>query len=115
MSDFTMPNFYREMFPGGPAGPLRWQDEQSGVLPAAVLAYFEHRQTPAQLKLVVEYLRYYLHAPCWDDNPYLDEEGRAELAGLRARITEIQQSPEVNEHKIETWIWDCLEMGIDPL
>ncbi len=96
-------------------GPLRWQDEQSGVLPGAVMAYFNHRQVPSQTKIVVEYLRYYIHAPCWDNNPYHDAVSRAELAVMRSRIVTIQAGSLADEREIEQWIADCLEIGIDPL
>lgn len=111
---FQMPPVYRE-----PLGlPLRWQDEQSGMLPKAVLAYFHHTQTPMlrpQMKIVVEYLRYYVHAPCWDSNPHHTQETCADLARLRSRILAIQQGPLATEDEIEAWLADCLEMGLDPL
>ncbi len=78
-------------------GPLRWQDEQSGVLPNAVKAYYNHKQVPVlreHMKIVCEYLRYYIHAPCWDSNPHHDEDTRKELSDMRERILAIQNLPD---------------------
>lgn len=114
MSDFRIPNFY--LLPLG--GPLNWGDEQSGVLVKAVMAYLNHKETPMfrpHMKILVEYLRYYIHAPCWDENPHHDSETRAQLADMRKRILAIQNGPLGDEREIERWIMDCLEMGIDPL
>jgi len=98
-----MPNWYRP-----PLGlPLRWQDEQSGELPAAIMAYFHHKEQPMlrlQIKLVLDYLRYYIHAPCWMYDP------PEELAELRSRVETLS-----TEEEIDAWIQDCLEIGIDPL
>ena len=111
-----IPNFYRPMFPGGPCGPLRWQDEVSGVLPKAVIDYFTYKtkQGPpllrAQFKLVIEYAAYYVNAPCWDDNPHHDDETQAELAALRERVKHF--TPET-EQAFDDWIHDCLEVGLD--
>ena len=69
MQSSVIPTFYRQ-----PLGlPLRWLDEQSGILPAAVTSYFEHALdekkpfTETQLNLVIQYCRYYINAPCWID------------------------------------------------
>lgn len=109
-----MPNFY--VPPLG--GPLYWGNEQSGVLPSAVMAYFAYKTNhgPAllrgQWKLIIEYATYYINAPCWDDNPHHDEETRAQLAALRERAKRL--TPET-EQEFDAWIKDCLEIGIDPL
>lgn len=106
-----IPNFYRPMFEGGPRGPLRWQDDVSGILPAAMLAFFEDKgMNPDQFYLVREYGQYYINAPCWDWNPHLDEEGKAELAALRERIKAVR-----SKHELMAWVDACLDMGIDPL
>ncbi len=51
--------------------PLRWQDEQSGRLAAAVQAFHDerlHRQPmePSQFELLHDYLVYYIEAPAWE-------------------------------------------------
>ncbi len=97
------------MFPGGPRGPLRWQDEMSGILPTAMLAFFEDKATPEQLSLAREYGEYYINAPCWDWNPRLTEEGKEELAQVRSRIKVVKTKQELMD-----WVDLCMDMGIDP-
>ncbi len=104
-----IPNFYRPMFPGGPRGPLRWQDDVTGVLPKAVLAFFDQTVNPEQFSLVREYGEYYINAPCWDWNPHLTEEGKEELAQVRNRIKTVATSQELLD-----WVYMCLDLGIDP-
>jgi len=102
-----MPNYYRAPL----MLPLRWQDEQSGVLPTAVLAFLDHgikqRSTPPteeQLKLICGYLKYYIDAPCWQQG---DTE---ELDKLRKKAKTLKTGQDIND-----FIWDCMEIGIDPL
>lgn len=107
-------NEFRDVFKGvyrPPLGlPLRWQDEQSGLLPAAVMAYYYHgahpadhkAPTPGQMSLVIEYVRYYMAAPCW--------EGGDGLERLRAQAAELKTAPDLDH-----WIGECMEYGIDPL
>lgn len=105
-----IPDVYYPMM-GNPEilGPLRWQDDQSGVLPAAMLAFFEDGTTLEQLELVREYGEYYIHAPMWDWNPHLTEEGKAELARARRLIKTAHTRQDLME-----WVDACLDMGIDP-
>jgi hypothetical protein len=100
-----IPNFY----PGG--GPLAWQNDTSGVMIATMLTFFERKEplTPAQFELIREWGEYYLNAPCWDANPHIDDEGRAELAALRKQIKEARSLQD-----IDAWIEACLDIGIDP-
>jgi hypothetical protein len=109
-----MPNFYRTVGPISGA-PLNWQDEVSGVLPAAVKAYLDNRidgkpLAEHQFEIVRAFMEYFIKAPCWDDNPHLDDEMRAELAGLR-RDAETLRTPE----EVGAWIHRCLDLGLDPL
>lgn len=103
-----IPNVYRPMFPGGPKGPLRWQDDVSGVLPDAVSAFFKvpgyKPVTPEQLELVREYTEYYINAPCWltDDDPEL-------WAKLRTSIKEAK-----TKEAMIAWLEQALEVTIDP-
>ena len=108
MSEFrdVFKRFYRP-----PLGlPLRWQDEQSGLLPTAVWAYYNHVARPAthpeptrdQMSLVLEYVRYYIEAPCW--------QGADGLADLRTAAAVMKSAED-----LDRWIWMCLEIGIDPL
>ena len=106
-----MPDFYVSG-PGG-AGPLNWHDEQSGVLRAAMMKFFDvarRREFGAdEFELVRAYGEYYIKAPCWDANPHNDDESRAKLAALR---TEIAAVKDVDE--LDNWIAHCLEVGLDP-
>jgi hypothetical protein len=83
----TIPDFYR--LPHGL--PLYWRDEASGVLAAAVGAYFKHivEKTPEpnaeQLDLLWQYVRHHIHAPCWEMTCRGAYE--KELADLKARAT----------------------------
>lgn len=88
--------------------PLYWRNEQSGELSAAILAYLNHRieptsqpPTPAQLSLVIDYLRYVIYAPCW--------RGQG-IAVLRERVHTLQTSEDIHG-----WIGAALPEGIDPL
>ena len=102
-----MPPVYRE--PRG--GPLRWQDDVTGVLPKAVFAFLgdpssgKRLITPAQLELVRDYCEYYLNAPCWRI-----EGVEAQFSALRERIKSITTVEE-----LDTWLHDCLGVEIDPL
>lgn len=73
-------------------GPLYWRNEESGVLPAAVSAYLHHTATISQLKLLSEYLEYYIHAPCWD----LPGGFAEELADLRQTSKTMQTKEEIH-------------------
>lgn len=110
----VMPKFYRDPF----GLPLRWQDEQSGLLPGAVMAYFDHSInrskafTETQLNLVIQYCQYYINAPCWIDNAVRSgsEDVVAEMRRAMAKSMQLRTAED-----IDGWIRDCLEMGIDPL
>ena len=99
---FVMPTFY--MLPLGT--PLYWDDEQSGVLQAAVLAFYDAAINKTQLatehlQMVRHHLSYVIHAPCWSGS---------ELTNLRAEVHRLSSVEEINR-----WIVRCLDLGIDPL
>jgi len=100
-SQMQMPTAY----PDG--GPLRWQDEQSGDLPAAVSAYFnclidyEKVPTESQITLLTWYCRYYINAPCWSPGPYLRK--------LRHQAAEIKSLRDIVKFCEEAAEW-----GLDP-
>lgn len=97
-----IPNYYIPPF----GLPLRWQDEQSGRLVAAVTAYFERKltneQTNEQIALVADYCRYYASAPCWED-PQGAIAALAERAPLLKSMTDI-----------DDWLEAALHEAIDP-
>jgi hypothetical protein len=107
-----MPNVY--LPPAG--GPLRWQDDVTGVFPRAIKAFMAEGlghtpATPEQVELVRDYCQYYINAPCWEvgseeDTPKLFKAFKE----LRERIKSLRTSRE-----IALWISDCLNIGIDPL
>lgn len=90
--------------------PFYWKDEQSGVLPAAIIAFSLHRTggpppTDEQMEIVCAWMRYYIHAPCWQDP---DQDGTLER--LRTDAFNLRTSDDV-----AGWISRCLEIGLDPL
>ncbi len=107
MTTSRMPAIYRP--PTG--GPLRWQDDVTGVLPAAVLAFLDFSLgvnvafTAEQLDLVRDYCQYYINAPCWNTTDM-----EAAFVELRERIIGVQAVEELDK-----WLHDCLDIGIDPL
>jgi hypothetical protein len=108
MSMTRMPRIY---VPGpGGAGPLRWQDDQSGVLPTAVRAFvgFQVGQTPIptsdQIEIIRDYIEYYVNAPCW-------RQGEAgEVDQLREAVSGLRTIEDIN-----IFIHECLKCGLDPL
>lgn len=99
--------------------PVYWKDDQSGVVSGAIWAYICHCADPSkepapnqeQLRLTVEYLKYYANAPCWE----ISEQFAGELARLRRRIEEIAAAEAVDPGAVRRWISDCLDIGVDPL
>ncbi len=101
-----IPNFYRPPI----GGPLRWQDDVSGELPAAMKAFVDHHVvktpiTPEQIELVREYFEYYINAPCWT------------VEGMETQFTRLRESIKTlkSVQEIDAWIHQCLEVGIDPM
>jgi hypothetical protein len=78
---------------------------------AAILVYVRHMADPrfepaptaAELRLVVEYCAYFINAPCW-------KYPARELRMLRASIEHVKSA-----HELATWLWGCVQIGIDPL
>lgn len=108
-----IPDIYRTF--GDVTGiPLNWQDEVTGVLPAAIKAYLNHRidGTPfdeIHAETVRAFLDHYINAPCWN---HMNEEPELalELADLRRDVRTLN-----NSEAIAKWIRRCLNLGIDPL
>jgi len=108
-----IPPIYRPPF----GLPLRWQDDESGVLPSAVRAYIDDRlggckATPEQIELVRDYLQHFICAPCWNESARNDEELAATLIKLRIDVVKKHVS---TADEIYAWIHRCLDIGIDPL
>lgn len=88
--------------------PLYWQNEQTGKLREAVTAYLNNRidgetVTENQIALLVEYIAYWVKAPCWDAPS-------DELQELRLSVEQLDTAEKVDE-----WIQKALDLGIDPL
>jgi hypothetical protein len=83
--------------------PLYWGNEQTGVLQAAILAYFEHKTTSEQLQIVLDYCRYVINAPCWKGPDGVVEAVQKQASEMRT------------QEDIDVWIEACMELGIDPL
>lgn len=110
-----MPDYYDPYF----GGPFYWRQEPTGKLEAAILAYIAHAggdvfdnakrdrtaPTQEQLSLVIDYLKYWINAPCWQQ-----PEREYWLDRLRARSYSLNTVAEVSN-----WLNDCLKVGLDPL
>ena len=95
------------VYPNLGGGPLYWQHEESGRLESAVRAYLERQEvTP----LFLDYLNYWVDAPAFKANPFLDDEGRLELQNLIERSATLRTAEEVS-----VWLSDVQDMAIDPL
>jgi hypothetical protein len=79
----------------------------------AVEAYLEGgggKIDMAQIALLRAYLRQWINAPGWDANPHADDDDRAELAELRARVDQL-----MSRTAIDRWIEKAGAEGLDPL
>jgi hypothetical protein len=101
VSQFRMPTTYPIRGPDGqPGGPYYWMWEATGVLRGAVTAYLDHGESPEQLRLVIDYCRYWVKAPAWQGlSP--------ELVARGDHIT--------TREGLQAWIWEMVAAGIDPL
>lgn len=90
--------------------PLYWLNEQSGVLPAAVRAFFDHLLAPEkpfsgqQVADLREYLNYAISAPCWHDN------GEGTLAELRASVATLDSAQAIAAWLDEAQDRLCLDL-----
>ncbi len=102
-----MPDYYDPSF----GTPFYWRQEPTGKLEAAILAYLAHATgdrtapTSQQLLLIVDYLKYWIGAPCWQQ-----PEREYWLDRLRARSYSLNTIAEISN-----WLDDCLRVGLDPL
>lgn len=93
--------------------PLKWGDEVGGILPAAMRAFLNHEPTDGQLDLVISYVQYHIHAPCWlEETPFdtMNKEHAAEIRTLRKRSLKLKTMDETFEYCI-----DAMKIGLDPL
>lgn len=93
--------------------PLNWQDDVTGTMRAAVMAYLDQKPTDEQLKLVIAYIQHHIHAPCFlERSPWgeVDEETARAIKALRAKSMEMKTLKDVNHY-----INRALGVGLDPL
>ncbi len=93
--------------------PLTWRDDITGQLQAAFMAYLNHTPAPEQLQLVIAYLQYHIHAPCWLETwplDGLDDEIRAEIMALRELSLMLKTIDDVHQY-----LRRAMEIGLDPL
>lgn len=93
--------------------PLYWVNEKSGVLKAAIGAFYAHILDGEPIKkrhvsLVRAYLIYVINAPCWMAGA--GEDFASQVQSLKDGI-QSADTPKL----IDEWIEKCLEIGIDPL
>lgn len=94
--------------------PFYWKDFHqrhmgSGLIVEVISAYItNHREEPGleNFGILKEYLAYYINAACWSDvDP---KSGKLDL--LREKIKEASTVKDIRE-----WIYNCLDIGLDPL
>ena len=93
--------------------PLNWQDDVTGQMREAVMAYLNQDPTPKQLKIVIAYIQYHIHAPCWlESSPFgeVDEEMAQEIRALREQALKLTTLKEINQY-----IDRALNIALDPL
>ena len=92
--------------------PLVWRDDMSGKLREIVLAYLERRASQNQIEILIKYMIYYFHAPCWiETTPAdFDPEYTEEIRKLRSKSLETKTIKDLDE-----LIEIALDLGIDPL
>jgi len=96
----------------GKAGlPLHYDGHYGGATQDAILTYRSYMAEPVmqpapsadELRLVVEYCAYFIHAPCW-------HWPRVDLDLLRASIEHVK-----TVHELGDWLRRCRRIGIEPL
>jgi len=93
------------------SAPDYWMDETGGKLRPAVARYLNGADLSADdIALIAAYLRQWIDSPVWDDNPHLQDSGRAELAWLRKGVRQLN-----TRRGIEVWITLAVDFGVDPL
>jgi hypothetical protein len=95
-----------------PAPPGYWMNETGGQLGQAIHRYLDGRELSNQdVALIRLYIQQWIGSEVWDWNPHLDEEGRAQLAGLREAALRFL----TDRKAIDAWIELATELGVDPL
>jgi hypothetical protein len=93
--------------------PVHWQDDVTGKMRVSVLAYLEQKIDPEQLELVIAYIQYHIHAPCWLEafpGGKPNDEMRDQIIALREDSKKLKTIEDVN-----AYINKSLGIGLDPL
>lgn len=91
--------------------PGFWLHETSGVLRPAVEAYLNGIDLSGdQIAALRAYLRQWVMAEAWDQNPHATDTDRELLAELRQAIDRLLTS-----EAIDLWLYEAFAIGIDPL
>jgi hypothetical protein len=97
--------------PDDPRVPRYWMYEQGGQLAPAVRRFLAGVPlSPRDILLIRAYLVQWIGAEVWMMNPAMTRESRKAIEGLRSRAAAL-----FSESAIRRWIFDALEVGIDPL
>lgn len=102
---------------GGNIAPLRWQDDMTGNLPAAVTAYFDavindEHLPDEQLHLVIKFCQHYIHAPMWLEEPpfgVVDDEMAEAIKQVREVSLNLKSVSDVR-----AFVRDCMAIALDP-
>jgi hypothetical protein len=91
--------------------PRFWMHETSGVLRPAVEAYLRgDEMTAMQIAAMRAYLRQWIMATVWDENPHADANDRKGLDLLRNKIESLS-----DREAIDDWLDAAEYAGFDPL
>jgi hypothetical protein len=107
-------NYYHDstVHPGLKGLPMKWQDDVTGNLPQAVVAYHNRvaqLMTDAELSLIIAYIQHYVHAPLWLNN-IEDKDFREEILNIQKASLDLKTIKDV-----ESIIEACMDVGWDPL
>lgn len=92
--------------------PLYWMNECGGELKAAMLRYLDQQPlSRGDVHLIRLYIQQWITSEVWDQNPCMDEQGRALLALLR----ESAFSGLRDREGIDAWLALSADAGLDPL
>lgn len=97
--------------PDDPQAPHYWMWEESGVLAPAVHAYLRNEAlTDVQIGALRAYFRQWIGSPVWNQNPHMDEVGKAQLEALRRGVETIRTREDA-----DAWVKHAVAQGLDPL
>jgi hypothetical protein len=91
--------------------PRYWMQETSGILEPVIVAYL-HREPmdEMQVSILRAYLRQWIDATVWNDNPFADGNDQAAIEELRESVKYL-----ATRDDIEAWLRRALVSGIDPI